>query len=466
MTLEIHNLLKSNLVPSTNILSSEPNTFTDLIDHVKALSSASSDKLYEDLRAYLLDIDTSSSIDTVYTFLDFVLAMSTNSLLDEKAVLLFVEDLMEVLTIPNCEKVFDYLEARSDHLIKDVEPTKGKGVVLLRLCNELMRRLSKTKYTVFCGRILIYLAMAFPVCDRSGVNSKGEFHVENVTFYQDVMEETDTEDRAALYKTIWSLQSIFAQPTLLFEHEKFEIFQKGFDQVAKAFELLNAQTRQASSSGNLRKSLRRHASASMSEESLVMNGEVFFCAKYLTGWNLFTLELKDVQFRRQLLIQFAITLQFCYGVCSNEQERVRQTLERSKMPTNRFVVYSHTFTPEEESWIRQARVACLTLVENSWPQGHEFSRIILYVMQMERNWIYWKLTNCPSFEKQTEETMLTKRPPKMARIQVDVPEKREWRSTEPFDDGMEFGTFVSDDYRSWKKGRKERFWEWNFLMFL
>ena len=58
---------------------------------------------------------------------------------------------------------------------------KGKGLTLLRLCNELLRRLSKAKNTVFCGRILMLLSSVFPLTERSGVNLRGEINTENIT---------------------------------------------------------------------------------------------------------------------------------------------------------------------------------------------------------------------------------------------------------------------------------------------
>jgi len=45
-----------------------------------------------------------------------------------------------------------------------------KGKVLLRMCNELIRRLSRTEDTVYCGRIMMFLANVYPISDRSGQN--------------------------------------------------------------------------------------------------------------------------------------------------------------------------------------------------------------------------------------------------------------------------------------------------------
>jgi THO complex subunit 1 transcription elongation factor len=56
-----------------------------------------------------------------------------------------------------------------------MEPQKGKALVLLRTLNELLRRLSKTGQTTFCGRILTFLSGAYSLGDRSGVNLRGEY---------------------------------------------------------------------------------------------------------------------------------------------------------------------------------------------------------------------------------------------------------------------------------------------------
>ena len=124
-------------------------------------------------------------------------------------------------------------------------PNRGKALVLLRLCNELLRRLSKTKDTSFCGRILQFLANIYPMSERSGilnlisttflmiegVNLKGEFNFENVTRYEGYNEvqnweamikaATNVDDGALLpfstsrefYLMLWHLQDFFNNPT-------------------------------------------------------------------------------------------------------------------------------------------------------------------------------------------------------------------------------------------------------------
>lgn len=46
---------------------------------------------------------------------------------------------------------------------------------------DLLRRLSRTQNTIFCGRILVFLAKFFPLTERSGLNVISEFNLDNKT---------------------------------------------------------------------------------------------------------------------------------------------------------------------------------------------------------------------------------------------------------------------------------------------
>jgi THO complex subunit 1 len=90
--------------------------------------------------------------------------------------------------------IFGYMESRVHLLTIDLVPSSGKALVLLRLCNELLRRVNKAKHAGFSGisstfniegRILCLLSTCFPLSERSAVNQKGEFN-NNVTAYQEM----------------------------------------------------------------------------------------------------------------------------------------------------------------------------------------------------------------------------------------------------------------------------------------
>ena len=182
-----------------------------------------------------------------------------------------------------------------------MDGTKGKGPVLLRLCNELLRRLSKAEDTIFCGRILIFLSKSFILGERSGVNLRGEFNVENTTSFDEIpavsndekMEidkqeggvkdegaeaaaddhgeaeakssddttkagktvtfETGSQQQQqqkkeqevlsadALYPVFWSLQNYFSNPTKLFVKDAFETFKLGLASTMAKFKAVDEE---------------------------------------------------------------------------------------------------------------------------------------------------------------------------------------------------------------------------------
>ncbi|KXS18925.1 hypothetical protein M427DRAFT_132432 [Gonapodya prolifera JEL478] len=94
-----------------------------------------------------------------------------------------IEDIMEMLPLEGCETLFGALEKRRERLCANMLSVKGKGVVFLRTCNELLRRLSRTRNTGFAGRIILMMTTGFPLGERSAVNLAGHYNTDNVTYY-------------------------------------------------------------------------------------------------------------------------------------------------------------------------------------------------------------------------------------------------------------------------------------------
>lgn len=63
------------------------------------------------------------------------------------------------------------------------------------LMTDLLRRQSRAQNTVFCGRILIFLANYFPFSERSGLNIMSEFNVDNLTTYKTGDGTDDPDDK-------------------------------------------------------------------------------------------------------------------------------------------------------------------------------------------------------------------------------------------------------------------------------
>jgi THO complex subunit 1 len=103
--------------------------------------------------------------------------------LDPSVPLSLAEDAMDILPIAGVGRLFAYLESRLPWITEGLVPGRGKALILLRLCNEALRSLSRTEDAQLCGRIQTFLASVFPLSERSGVNLKGEYHTDNVTLF-------------------------------------------------------------------------------------------------------------------------------------------------------------------------------------------------------------------------------------------------------------------------------------------
>lgn len=218
---------------------------------------------------------------------------------------------------------------------------KQKSLVILRSCNELLRRLSRAEDTVFCGRVFIFLFQSFPLGDKSAVNLRGEYHTENVTTFDEITkeaskqnEEADVEmtdlkeseeqknkkdaqqpsgadqeapktpkvvvsdnaskdaekkvDLDALYPMFWGLQAYFSAPTRMFDPQHFATFKTGLEATLSTFKNINTDLENQSASKSaeeLRKAMKRKRTSDDPEIASSFN------PKYLTSRDLFDLEV-------------------------------------------------------------------------------------------------------------------------------------------------------------------------------
>ena len=126
-------------------------------------------------------------------FVSFGIQASRVGLCSPTLPILLLTDLFDLLTLDHSQVLFSSVEDN----VKIWKEEQFFGIVknhLLRICNDLLRRLSRTQNTVFCGRILLFLARFFPISDRSGLNVISEFNLENTTtFSEEDIQEDETE---------------------------------------------------------------------------------------------------------------------------------------------------------------------------------------------------------------------------------------------------------------------------------
>ena len=93
---------------------------------------------------------------------------------------LLIEDILEQQTVSEAKSTWEIVENLFDRLTAPMFIEKGK-FSLLRFSNSLLRKLSKSCHTEFCGKILMYLASAYPISEKSALNLAGKINQINVT---------------------------------------------------------------------------------------------------------------------------------------------------------------------------------------------------------------------------------------------------------------------------------------------
>jgi THO complex subunit 1 len=280
----------------------------------------------------------------MWNLLDIVSITADEEKCDPALLFWLVEELLDSQTIAGCRKVFDYLESRRERITS--KHFAQKNLVILRSCNELLRRLSRAEDTAFCGRVFIFMFQSFPLGDKSSVNLRGEYHVENVTSFDDISldanspkdpMEVDAESKDApvapaaelrvpsgpsatskssadpknpksvtfdskkpvlrekpiaadeLYPIFWSLQQSFSQPKRLFEPVHFATFKKGLETTMATFQSVQAEQQSRGSTKSAEEGKRgTKRKREVNGDDELLNA---FNPKYLTSRDLFELEV-------------------------------------------------------------------------------------------------------------------------------------------------------------------------------
>ncbi|KAK3989470.1 THO complex subunit 1 transcription elongation factor-domain-containing protein [Cladorrhinum sp. PSN332] len=358
----------------------------------------------------------------VWNLFDILSILSDKELCDPALLLWLVEELLDSQTIVGCRKIFDFLESRRETITSKHFPQKK--LVILRACNELARRLSRHLDPAFAGRILIFMFQSFPLGDKSAVNLRGEYHVENVTTYDQgpppkseedadkmdvdmdvgtpngsrrgksngVEEDRKPLDPDALYPIFWALQESFNQPKRLFESSNFASFKTGIETTMTAFlaikdEQPRNRERQEKQIEDLANSLKRKR---VDGEGTLANG---FNAKYLTSRDLFKLEISDLAFRRNILIQVLIIMDFLLALSPAAKKKLAQI----ENPNKSAIYPDQQLSEEDFEWVTKTKDSIMTYLKQGF-EGPYFVRLLETVLARDKNWVWWKVESCPPIE--------------------------------------------------------------------
>ncbi|KKK11881.1 hypothetical protein P175DRAFT_0494009 [Aspergillus ochraceoroseus IBT 24754] len=385
----------------------------------------------------------------IWNLLDIISIFSDNERCEPGLIFWLIEELLDSQTIDGCRNIFDYLESRRERNTK--KHFKQKSLIILRSCNELLRRLSRAEDTVFCGRVFIFLFQSFPLGDKSAVNLRGEYHTENVTTYDEIAQATSSEPEAmdvdmpdaketvttpddqkqenetqtpadkddkasahnrlktpkvtsskldnqtkekpvdldALYPIFWGLQAYFSAPTKVFDAQHFSIFKSGLEVTLSAFRNVNTDLETSSNSKTseeIRRSTKRKRSTDGQEIASSFN------PKYLTSRDLFALEVNDTAFRRHVLVQALILLDFMLSLTSKSKAKIADL-------TNKSVLYGFVLGDDDAKWAVKMRKAIEEYLQEG-VGGKFYYRMVDTVLSRDKNWVRWKAEGCPLIERE------------------------------------------------------------------
>uniref|UniRef100_A0A673Y803 THO complex 1 n=1 Tax=Salmo trutta TaxID=8032 RepID=A0A673Y803_SALTR len=298
---------------------------------------------------------------------------------------LLLGDVLDCLPLYQCDKVFSFVEENVSTWKSNSFYTAGKNY-LLRMCNDLLRRLSKSQNTVFCGRIQLFLARLFPLSEKSGLNLQSQFNLDNITVFnknelestlgqkpteeEDGMEveegEMGDEEPSApapcsipidynLYRKFWTLQDYFRNPVQCYVKFSWMTFLKYSDETLAVFRSFKLDDMQAS-----KRKL---------EELRTAGGDHVYFAKFLTSEKLMDLQLSDINFRRHILLQYLILFQYLKGQV-------------------KFKSSSCILNDDQCSWMEETTKVVYQ---------------VCHVLNTEENWNSWKNEGCPSFVQESVE---------------------------------------------------------------
>ncbi|CAF3508127.1 unnamed protein product [Fusarium graminearum] len=352
----------------------------------------------------------------VWNLLDILSILSDDGQCDPALLFWLAEELLDSQTIAGCRKIFDFLESRRERITAN--HFKQKQLIILRTCNELLRRLSRAEDTAFCGRVFIFMFQSFPLGDKSSVNLRGEYHVENITTYEQGTADDDfrmaldgpdeqpkelseskttpkstdakKEDKEkplptdVLYPLFWSLQEYFSQPKKLFETTSLSSFKESLAATMNVFQTVHNDSK---------RSLKRKRETGEEDESFNT-----FNPKYLTSKDLFDLEISDLSFRRHILVQALIIMDFLLALSKLSRDKLTETLPATAI-INKAVMYGDQVLIEEDAkWASDTKRTIADYLRQG-PDGPYFYRMVETVLARDKNWVRWKIEGCQPIKR-------------------------------------------------------------------
>jgi len=206
-------------------------------------------------------------------------------------------------------------------------------------------------------------------------------------------EKFETSNQAAvdtntLYPIFWSLQENFSIPTRLFEDTNLQSLKSGLESTMHKFKDVHHQLSARGTSklpDESRRGIKRKRNGQEDELSTSFN------PKYLTSRDLFDLEISDLAFRRHILVQALILVDFLLSLTPKAKKKLEHT-------SNKSVLYGYTLTEENAKWAANMRNEIATYLQQG-SEGKFYYRMVDTVLSRDKNWVHWKAEGCPPIQR-------------------------------------------------------------------
>lgn len=346
---------------------------------------AAVDQALRDTLLAVLSDNRAENVTALESYVTLTIHLCRTDLATPSMPVMLLSDMFDAMTLDKCEQLFTYVENNVIIWKEELFFSACKNN-LLRMCNDLLRRLSRSQQTVFCGRILLFLAKFFPFSERSGVNIVSEFNLDNHTeFGSDKAETEGTEAMEVdgvktdnkiqidynLYRKFWALQDFFRNPNQCYNKVHWKVFSAHAGNVLSAFSSFKLEEQRCSTTG--------------SKEAPAEGHKTSYFAKYLTNQKLLELQLSDSNFRRYVLLQFLVLFQYLNS-------------------TVKFKSDTHELKPDQIEWAKSTTDQVYALLVETPPDGPAFAEVVKNILKREEHWNSWKNEGCPTFKKPAPDT--------------------------------------------------------------
>ncbi|KAJ2021516.1 hypothetical protein GGI03_000358 [Coemansia sp. RSA 2337] len=322
------------------------------------------------------DNEDSMTMRRLVALIDIATEFSDNGTTDSSLVFTLLEEAMDMVSVAVACEVFGHIERRASVLRRNMSATGGKGIVMLKMCNSLLRRIPHSTMSEFAGRVQLFVANSFTLSERSGVNLRGDISTAVVAVPKDIDDDEEGEDaeKQQLYRAFWSLQEYFANPQSAFTPTADDKSGTGF--ITAATLTLDE--------------FRKTTTSRSAPIQLDPTGDEPL--RHLTSRSLLQMQFGDAQFKCQILLQLLIFIKYALAMSGDRLTELRATA------TNKLVVSGIEISEADQSTLRDLRRRASSQLISAANDRGLFSRTTQFVLFHENNWSRWKANSCRPFE--------------------------------------------------------------------